>query len=50
MRPVTTHYETDGYVPCGAYSDRHDYTDQDDLVDCPKCQRALAALDPHGKD
>jgi hypothetical protein len=47
---MVTHYEDGAFAgidyavfksPCGAYSDRHQYTDRDNEVTCTKCLKAL---------
>lgn len=47
---MVTHYEYGAFAgigyavfksPCGAYSDRHQYTDRDNEVTCTKCLKAL---------
>ena len=34
-------YETAYTSACGAYSEKHEYTDRDEHVTCPKCLKAL---------
>lgn len=34
-------YKTLSKSPCGAHSSKHEYSEHEELVDCPKCLKAL---------